>query len=73
MKLLLETAGTMEWEIVDIFNSYEEIDEWIKENYGTTFDEFKKELEDEEGYTPTKEQWYIENEIRIKEIKDKIK
>jgi hypothetical protein len=69
MKLLLETAGTMEWEIVDVFNSYEEIDEWIAENYGVTFDEFKKEVEEEDdSYTPTREEWYEEMEIRVRKF-----
>lgn len=69
MKLILETAGTMEWEIIDVFNSYEEIDEWIEKKYEVTFDDFKKEVENQEGYTPTKEDWYEEMEIRIREIK----
>ncbi len=30
MKLLLEEAGTMELEIIDLFNNYEEIDKWIE-------------------------------------------
>lgn len=69
-KLLLERAATMNWEIVDLFNNYDEIDEWIKESYGVTFDEFKKDLE-HEGYTPTKEDWYDELELKIREIESK--
>ena len=69
MKLLLETAGTMEWEIIALFDSYEEIDECIKEKYGISFDEYKIELEEEEYYyTHSKEEWYIENGLRIREI-----
>jgi hypothetical protein len=68
-KLLLERAATMTWEIVDLFNNYDEIDEWIKENYGVTFDEFKTEIEDD--YTPTKEEWYDELELKIREIESK--
>ena len=71
MKLLLESAGTMEWEIIDLFTSYEDIDKWIEENWNITFDEFKTEVENEGGYTPTKEEWYSENELRIREIKNK--
>jgi len=70
MKLLLESAGTMEWEIIDLFNNYEEIDNWIEENYNITFEEFKKEIEEDLDYTPTKEEWYSENELRIREIKN---
>jgi hypothetical protein len=70
-KLLLERAATMTWEIVDLFNNYDEIDEWIKENYGVTFDEFKTEIEEEEDYTPTKQDWYDELELNIREIESK--
>jgi hypothetical protein len=70
-KLLLERAATMTWEIVDLFNNYDEIDEWIKENYGVTFDDFKTEIEEEEGYTPTKQDWYDEHELNIREVESK--
>jgi len=54
-----------------LFTSYEDIDKWIEENWNITFDEFKTEVENEGGYTPTKEEWYSENELRIREIKNK--
>ncbi len=68
MKLLLETAGTMEWDIVGIFESEEEIDQWIKENWNVTYEDFKKEMEETEDWSPSREEWYDENEIRVREI-----
>ncbi len=70
MKLLLETAGTMEWEIVGVFNSEEEIDVWLKENQGISYEEFKKEYEEDEDedWSPTRDEWYNEMEIRVREI-----
>ena len=68
MKLLLETAGTMEWEIVGVFNSEEEIDVWLKENQGISYEEFKKEYEEDEDWSPTRDEWYDEMEIRVREI-----
>lgn len=68
MKLLLESAGTMEWEIIGVFNSQDEIDEWIKKQWDISFEEFKKEMEDEENWSPTREDWYDENELRVREI-----
>jgi len=68
MKLLLESAGTMEWEIIGVFNSQDEIDEWIKKQWDISFEEFKKEMEDEENWSPTREDWYYENELRVREI-----
>lgn len=68
MKLLLETAGTMEWEIIGIFDSHDKIDEWVKERWNLTYQDFKKEMEDEEDWSPTREEWYDENELRVREI-----
>lgn len=70
-KLLLEKAGTMTWEIVGLFNNYDEIDEWVKNTYEVTFDEYKINVEEEEGYIPTKEEWYNELELNIREIESK--
>ena len=46
MKLLLETAGTMDWKIIGVFDSIEEIDNWIEEKWETTYENFKKYMED---------------------------
>ena len=68
MKLLLESAGTMEWDIIGVFNSHDEIDVWVKKQWGVSFEDFKKEMEDEEDWSPTREDWYDENELRVREI-----
>ena len=71
MKLLLETAGTMDWKIIGIFDSIEEIDNWIEENWESTYENFKKYMEEEmedEEYIPSREDWYDELEIRVREI-----
>ena len=68
MKLLLESAGTMEWDIIGVFDSIDEIDEWIKKEWGITFEEFKTNMENEENWSPTREEWYDINEIRVREI-----
>lgn len=71
MKLLLETAGTMDWKIIGVFDSVEEIDNWIEEKWETTYEKFKKYMEEEmedEEYTPSREDWYDELEIRVREI-----
>jgi hypothetical protein len=65
---LLETAGTMEWEIIGIFESEQEIDQWVKENWNLTYEDFKKEMEETEDWSPSREEWYEENEIRVREI-----
>lgn len=67
-KLLAERAGTMEWEIIGIFDSHEEIGEWLKTSYGITFEEFQKEMLDDGFPDVTKDEWYSENEIRVRPI-----
>jgi len=52
MKLLLERAGTMEWEIIGLF------DEWTQEA-------------EENDWDATREDWYDENEVRIREIPER--
>ena len=40
MKLLLEIAGTMEWKIVGLFDSYDEINQWIEEEYDISYEQW---------------------------------
>lgn len=65
MKLLLETAGTMEWEVVGIFDSYDEVNQWIEEEYGISYSEWQEE------YNLGMEDWYDENELRVRKISER--
>ncbi len=64
-KIILQTAGTMEWKTIGIFDNIESVNEWIKDNWNITFEEFKNEVLTEEGYEPTFEEWLDENELNI--------
>lgn len=63
MSLLLERAATMDWEIVGVFESQESIGIWVKDNYGITFEEYQEEYPE-----ATREEWYDENELQVREI-----
>jgi hypothetical protein len=64
-KIILQTAGTMEWETVGVFDDIQGLHEWIKENYDITFDEYKNGVMEEEGYEPSLDEWYDANEIKV--------
>ena len=71
MRLLLERVATMDWEIVGVFESHEAIDVWLEENYSISFEEFLKECDDDDDdddWIPTREEWYNENELQVREI-----
>jgi hypothetical protein len=67
-KFLLEVAGTMEWEIVGMFNSYDEINQWIEGEYGISYDEWLQECNEDGWDDANREDWYKENEIRVRTI-----
>ena len=68
MKLLLEREGTMEWEIIGLFNSYDEINQWIEEEYDISYDEWIEETINDDWKDATREDWYNENGLRVREI-----
>jgi hypothetical protein len=67
-KFLLEVARTMEWEIVGVFNSYDEINQWIEGEYGISYDEWLQECNEDGWDDANREDWYEENEIRVRTI-----
>ena len=67
-KFLLEVAGTMEWEIVGVFNTYDEINQWIEDQYCISYDEWLQECNEDGCGDANREDWYEVNEIRVREI-----
>lgn len=67
-KLLLERAGTMEWEIVGLFNSYDDITQWMENQLGISYDEWLQKAIADGWDDANREDWYDENEVRIREI-----
>ena len=67
-KFLLEVAGTMEWEIVGVFNTYDEINQWIEDQYCISYDEWLQECNEDGWGDANREDWYEVNEIRVREI-----
>jgi glutaredoxin-related protein len=65
MKYLLEREGSMEYEIVDIFDSLDEIKTWVENRHNIKFSEFKEEYPDCDI-----DEWYDENGFRVREIKN---
>lgn len=67
MKLILEKARYQHYEPIGTFDSIEDIDKWILDNWGISFDEYKSECMEWGNDEPTRQDWYDENEIRITE------
>lgn len=61
MKVILETAGVFDWEFEGIFSSIEEMDDYIKKEYGITFLEYL-----EHHPNSTRQDWYRDNEFNVK-------
>ena len=70
MKLLLEIAGTGDWEIIGIFDSYDEINQWMETQWDISYDEWVEEAK-ENDWDATREDWYDENGVRIREIPER--
>jgi hypothetical protein len=71
MKLLLEIAGTMEWKIVGLFDSYDEINQWIEEEYDISYEQWLQKCNEDGWDDANREDWYDENEVRIREIPER--
>jgi hypothetical protein len=63
MKFLLEKVETMDYGIVGVFDSIEEIHTWMVDKWGITFEEFKEEYPECDI-----DDWYDENEVRVRNI-----
>ena len=70
MKLLLERAGTMEWEIIGLFDSYDDINQWMEDQWDISYEQWVEEAK-ENDWDATREDWYDENEVRIREIPER--
>jgi hypothetical protein len=62
-KFVLYSAGAFEWSPEGVFDTREDVHNWIKETYDYSFEDF---LEEEPG--STFEDWYGVNEIKVEEI-----
>lgn len=62
--IIFEVASTMKYEIKGVFDTIDELDVFIKENYGITFLEFQEECPE-----CTREDWYEENEWQVRTFK----
>lgn len=70
-KIILQSKGAMELRTIGTFENIENIHEWLKDNWNITFEEFKEEVMNEEGYEPTLEQWFEVNDIQLIYTKQK--
>jgi len=70
-KLLLEIAGTMEWEIVGLFDSYDDINQWMENQWDISYEQWLQEAKDDGWEDANREDWYDENEVRIREIPER--
>jgi hypothetical protein len=70
MKLLLEKARAMDYEVVGLFKDHSEITKWISDNYGVSFLEYSEECITENNFEPSIEDFYEEMELRVRTIKE---
>lgn len=77
MKLLLERAGTMEWEIIGLFDSYDDINQWMEDQWDISYEQWVEEAKENifalgnSDWDATREDWYDENEVRVREIPER--
>ena len=64
-KIIFQVAGTMDYTTVGIFDDFNAVLKYILENYGISFEDYKNEIMNEEGYEPTIDEWFVENEFNI--------
>jgi hypothetical protein len=70
-KIILQSAGAFEWRTEGVFDNIEQVIKWIEENYDISFEDFKKEVLEEEGYEPTYKQWFDELELQVIHTEEK--
>ena len=77
MKLLLERAGTIEWEIIGLFDSYDDINQWMEDQWDISYEQWVEEAKENifelgnSDWDATREDWYDENEVRVREIPER--
>lgn len=62
--VLLEIG--INYEIIGLLNSHEEAISWIEEQRGISYKDYLEDYEDSES---NRDEWYSENEFRVRDVK----
>lgn len=65
--VILEVGRAYDYEIVGLLDSHEEAIAWIEESYGIEYKDYLEDL-DEEDSEENRDEWYSENEVRVRDV-----